>query len=68
MKQQGPQACEEQRGAHLKARQRGNQDCGPEHGKHVLDPQDQHFGRPQGLRVIDSFSSDLLFRLHCIPP
>ena len=53
MEQQCAETCEQQRRCHVKAGQCRDKNRCAEHGKHVLDAENQHFRRSEGTCVID---------------
>ena len=66
VEEQGAEAGEEQRGLDGQRQavaldQDGHQHGGAEHGEHVLQTQDQHFGHPQGAGVPDGLLTDIRF-------
>ena len=61
VEEQGAEAGEEQGGLDVQGQavgvdQDGHQHGGPEHGEHVLQPQDQHLGQPQHPGVPDGLA------------
>ena len=69
VEQQRPQPRKQKRCGNGHSRERGNQNSGAEHGKHVLSAQHKHFGPPQLPGVVDALGLihgcfSLLFRLY----
>ena len=53
VEEEGADTGEEEGSAYGQTRESGDQDSGAEHGKHVLETQNQHFRTPKGTGVID---------------
>jgi hypothetical protein len=50
---QGAEACEQQGGGHRKTGNDRDQDCGSEHGEHVLEAEGKHLAATERAGIVD---------------